>query len=103
FLSPNGRILSRAYNNPLILWFLRTIGRRKAPSMRMTRRRCRPSLSNTTPALFRTWEFLGSAYPPRRPSSFGKRMHAFLTQYPERRLRSLTWLGVAEALTILAA
>jgi len=30
-------------------------------------------------------------------------MHAFLTQYPERRLRNLTWLGLAAALVILAA
>src|SRR5439155_12372053 len=30
-------------------------------------------------------------------------MHAFLRQYPERRLRNLSWLGVAAALIVLAA
>ena len=30
-------------------------------------------------------------------------MNAFLRYYPERRLHSLTWLGVAAALIILAA
>jgi len=30
-------------------------------------------------------------------------MHAFLRQYPEQRLRNLTWLGVAAALIVLAA
>src|SRR6266480_4044122 len=83
--------LSRAYNNPLILWLLRTAGRRKAPSMRMTRRRCRPSPSNTTPALFRTWEFLD------------ERMHAALRQYPGEEGPQSDLAGVAAALIILAA
>jgi len=30
-------------------------------------------------------------------------MDAFLTQYPDRSIRNLTWIGVAAALIIIAA